>query len=386
MPTSRPGVNSETIDAFGNVPVWDDKSWQPLPALDGDATCDTCVVGLGGTGLTAIAELLDRGIDVIGIDAADVGAGAAGRNGGFLLAGAYDFYHDAVRLHGRERARNIYAATLEEMHRIADEAPGTVRFVGSRRIAANDAEVEDCRVQYNVMREDMWSVEWRDDSDGIGLFLPSDASFNPLARCRILAHKAVSRGARLYGLTPVRDLAGDRVTHVSGAIHCKRVIVAVDGRLELLLPELQPRVRTARLQMLATQPTTERMVPCPMYFREGFEYWQQLPDNSLALGGFRDKAGDSEWSVDAVPTSLVQGMLDQFLREQLQVTAPVSHRWAACAAYTSTGLPVLEEVRPNVWATGAYCGTGNVIGALCGRAVVEASLDGDWRRVRLLFG
>ena len=94
------------------------------------------MIGLGGSGLTAIGELLSRGEDVIGIDAHDVGAGAAGRNGGFLLAGAYDFYHDAVRLHGQKQARSIYDATLQEIARIAEATPDCVRFVGSRRLAA----------------------------------------------------------------------------------------------------------------------------------------------------------------------------------------------------------------------------------------------------------
>jgi gamma-glutamylputrescine oxidase len=33
-------------------------------------------------------------------------------------------------------------------------------------------------------------------------------------------------------------------------------------------------------------------------------------------------------------------------------------------------------VRPDVWAIGAYSGTGNVIGALCGRAVAEKIVTG----------
>mgnify|MGYP000299380349 CR=1 FL=1 len=105
-----------TID---NQPVWDDGSWTAFPPLQGARTTGTCVIGLGGSGLTVIEELLARGEAVVGLDAADVAAGAAGRNGGFLLAGAYDFYHDAVRKHGRDRALAIYQATLIEMQRIA---------------------------------------------------------------------------------------------------------------------------------------------------------------------------------------------------------------------------------------------------------------------------
>lgn len=369
-----------------NTPVWDDGAWHPLPVLDGEIETDTCVIGLGGSGLTAIEELQARGIDVVGLDASDVGAGAAGRNGGFLLAGAYDFYHDAVRLHGATRAMSIYQATLGEIGRIAEAAPGTVRFVGSRRLAATTDEVADCRAQRDAMQADGLACEWREDADGIGLYIPVDAAFNPLARCRILAARAIERGARLFARTAVVDVSGTRVTTATGVVHCRRVIVAVDGRLEVLLPELAGRVRTARLQMLATAPTTERTVPCPMYYREGYEYWQQLPDGSIAIGGFRDKAGESEWSLDARPTEPVQAMLEAFVRDALGVHAPVSHRWAACAAYSDNGLPVLQETRPGVWAIGAYSGTGNVIGALCARAVVALGVEGDPAPAEALVG
>jgi gamma-glutamylputrescine oxidase len=354
--------------------------------LQADTKADTCVVGLGGSGLTVVEELLARGESVVAVDAADVAAGAAGRNGGFLLAGAYDFYHDAVRLHGRDRAYAIYQATLGEMQRVAEAAPGTVRFIGSRRIAASPWEVDDCRRQLEAMQADGLACEWLEDEDGVGLRLSADAAFNPLARCRALAVRALGAGARLYARSPMVGLDGTRVVTPHGSVAARRVIVAVDGHLERVLPELSGRVRTARLQMLATAPTTERTVACPTYYREGFEYWQQTPDGCIAIGGFRDKAGESEWSHDAVPTNEVQGMLESFVRTQLGVTAPITHRWAACAGYTDTGLPVLQQVRDGVFAIGGYSGTGNLIGALCGRAVVALAVDGNAAPAELLVG
>jgi glycine/D-amino acid oxidase-like deaminating enzyme len=369
-----------------NVPVWEDGVWTPLPELRGDIEADVCVIGLGGSGLTAVDELCDRGLRVVAIDAFDVGAGAAGRNGGFLLAGAYDFYHDAVRLHGRDRAFAIYQATLGEIQRIADTAPGTVRFTGSRRLAASEWEIEDCRAQQAAMHADGLACEWYDGPDGIGLSLPRDASFNPLARCRMMATRLLNRGALLFARTPLIGLEDTRVVTPHGSVRSPCVIIAVDGHLERVLPELAGRVRTARLQMLATEPTTERVVPCPMYYREGYEYWQQTPDGSIAVGGFRDKAGESEWSHDATPTDAVQGMLEAFVRETLGVQAPIAHRWAACAGYSDTGLPILEQVRPGIFAIGGYSGTGNVIGALAARAVVALAVDHNPALVRVLLG
>jgi glycine/D-amino acid oxidase-like deaminating enzyme len=156
-----------------------------------------------------------------------------------------------------------------------------------------------------------------------------------------------------------------------GLVRARQIVVAVDGCLERLLPELSTRVRTARLQMLATEPTTEVHLTRPVYARWGYDYWQQRPDGAIALGGARDIAGESEWTTNATPTPVVQAALERRLREQLGVRAPISHRWAASVGYTQDYLPVVGEVRAGVWAIGGYCGTGNVIGALLGRGVAR---------------
>jgi glycine/D-amino acid oxidase-like deaminating enzyme len=83
-----------------------------------------------------------------------------------------------------------------------------------------------------------------------------------------------------------------------------------------------------------------------------------------------------------VPTPEVQAWLERRLRETLGVRAPVTHRWAAIVGFTPDGLPVCEEVRPNVWAIGGYSGTGNVVGALVGRGVAHQVLTGDDAIVR----
>ena len=356
-----------------NIPVWDDAPWTPLPTLEGDVETDVCVVGLGGSGLSAVHELLTLGRRVAGLEAGSVAGGAAGRNGGFLLAGAAMFYHDAVRTLSRERAHKLYALTLAEMDRITAQTPEVVRRVGSLRIATDEAEWEDCLEQLRAMRMDGLDAELYNGPEGRGLLFPHDGAFQPLERCRALASQAYEAGAQLFEHSPALTFAGDQITTPNGQIRCKAVVVAVDGRLETLLPELAGQVRTARLQMLATAPTTEISLPRPVYLRGGYEYFQQLPDGRVTLGGFRDAGGDAEWESTGRPSDTVQGQLERFLRDDLGVSAPVTHRWAAPVGYTS-GLPVLEQVRPNLWAIGGYSGTGNVIGALLGRVAARLAV------------
>lgn len=354
-----------------SAPVWEDGVQASWPSLEGDVTADTCVVGLGGSGLACVLELLALGQRVVGIDANVIGGGAAGRNGGFILAGLPEFYHDAVAMFGHERALAAYRRTMAEIDRMTAETPGEIRRVGSLRIADDPAELDDCRAQLALMRADKLPAEAYDGPEGRGIMVPTDGAYNPLRRCRLLAQRALAGGARLFEHSPAIDIHGDRVRTAQGSVYCTQVVVAVDGGLDVLLPELRPRVRSARLQMLATEPVPGIDLPRPVYQRYGYEYWQQLPDRRIALGGLRDRAGDAEWTDRAVVSAELQAGLEAILRDQLHVTAAITHRWAGVVGYSVSGLPIIDQVRPRVWAIGGYNGTGNVLGALCGRGIAQ---------------
>ncbi len=105
-----------------------------------------------------------------------------------------------------------------------------------------------------MLRRHGIAVRRYDGELGRGLFLPDDAAMNPARRALGLATPVLrlrpgcSRTAR----SPRSAPAGSQTA--GGTVSAGLVVVAVDGRLELLLPELAGRVRTARLQMLATEP------------------------------------------------------------------------------------------------------------------------------------
>ncbi|MFL5562595.1 MAG: NAD(P)/FAD-dependent oxidoreductase [Gemmatimonadaceae bacterium] len=347
-----------------------------LTPLAGTIDADVCVVGLGGSGLSCIGELRRLGASVVGIDAASVGGGAAGRNGGFLLAGIAAFHHEAADTHGHERAARAWRLTLAELERIAAETPDAVRRTGTLRIAIDEEELDDCKAQLAAMARDGLPVEWYVGVEGSGLLFPRDGSFQPMLRCSQLAGRAIADGVRLFEQTPAVSIGDGVVTTPNGRVRAPITIIAVDGGLERVLPELVGRVRTVRLQMAGTAPATDVRYERPVYSRYGLDYWQQLADGRIALGGFRDVGGDDEWTHDARPSDAVQQAIERCLRERVRTRAPITHRWAALVSYTPDGLPVVEEVRPGVWATGAYNGTGNVVGALCGRAVAQLAVSG----------
>lgn len=358
-----------------NAPIWDDGDWRALPPLTADTDADVCVVGLGGAGIAALHAARESGLSAVGIDARAVGGGAAGRNGGFLLAGLAAFHHEVVASLGRERAARCYRATLTEIDRLAATHGDLVRSSGSLRLADDAREVDDCAAQLDAMRSDALPVEPYRDGSRRGLLFPADAAYAPLALARREATLAIAHGARLHEATPALQIDGDRVVTPRGVVRARHVLVCVDGGLEALLPRLCSTVRSARLQMLASAPVAPLLVPRPVYARWGWDYWQQTSSGAVVVGGARDIGGDDEWTSRDGTSVIVQTALERILRERLGVSARITHRWAAHCAFHDGVLPIVARQPDGVIACGAYNGTGNVWSRISGRAALALALD-----------
>ncbi|MGI8879912.1 MAG: NAD(P)/FAD-dependent oxidoreductase [Jatrophihabitans sp.] len=363
--------------------------WPGLPAPDGDATADACVVGLGGSGLAAVEAFADVGVSVIGIDAGRVAGWAAGRNGGFLLGGGAPSLHDAQQRWGSAVALELYRETLAELDRLTDQLGGDVVLRrGSIRLAglpgssvdtAEEADRErertDCATQAGVLRAAGIAAEDYDGELGTGLFLPDDGQTNPAVRVLGTGRRLAGR-ARLFEQTRVRSVSAGEVVTERGTVRAAHVVVAVDGRLETLLPQLTGIVRTARLQMLATAAIASGRLPCPVYSRWGYDYAQQDSAGRLYVGGGRDQFAEHEWTTETDPTDEVQGWIDQVATRMAGASVTVDQRWAAPVGFTEDGRALCLPVADGVVACGGYSGTGNLVGPVATRAAVRWLLDG----------
>jgi glycine/D-amino acid oxidase-like deaminating enzyme len=361
--------------------VWDINVERPeFPPLTSNLEADLVVVGLGGSGLTALLHAAQRGLNVIGIDSDRIAAGAAGRNGGLLLAGIADFHHNVRKDLGVDRATALYQHTLDEMDRIEATTPEAVSRIGALRIGElnrgeDSEELIDTYAHRDALLADGFPVEDYEGEQGIGILIPTDGTFHPAKRAVLLAKLAQAAGAQIFTHSPAIKIESGLVTTEHGSIKAKHIVVAVDGNLGKALPEIADQVQPTRLQMISTAPETKIKMQYAVYVRQGWDYWQQLPDGRIAIGGGRDLALEQEATDVVEPTQIMRDYLERKLQD-LGVTAPVEHHWAAIVSYTNTGLPMVKEVQPGVWAVGAYCGTGNVVGALLARSAVDNCIDG----------
>lgn len=361
--------------------VWDIDVERPeYLKLSANLEADLVVVGLGGSGLTALLHAAQRGLNVIGIDADRIAAGAAGRNGGLLLAGIADFHHNVRNDFGITRAKALYQHTLDEIDRIEATTPEAVSRIGALRIGEltrgeDSAELSDTYEHRDALIADGFPVEDYEGEQGVGILIPTDGTFHPARRAVLLANLAKNAGAQIFTHSPAIKIESGLVTTDQGSIKAKHIVVAVDGNLGKVLPEISDLVQPTRLQMISTAPETKLNLKYAVYIRQGWDYWQQLPDGRIAIGGGRDLALELEATDEVEPTKLMRDYLENKLKE-IGVSALTEHHWAAIVSYTDSGLPIVKQVQQGVWAVGAYCGTGNVVGALLARSVVDQCIDG----------
>lgn len=379
----------------GTTPYWLDTPYEPRPPLESDEETDVCIVGGGVAGLSCAFRLARRGIDALVLEAGTVAGGASGRNGGFLIAGTALFHNDARERLGADRARELYARTLDaqrQVYELARElgAGDAVRRVGLLRLAVSEEEAKHVRAHAAGLRADglPGEIVERDAlplalrrTGIVGCLTEHDGAIHPVRWYRLLASAAEEAGARIVEGTPVRapvPAPGEgAVTTEYGTVRGRRVVVAADGALPRLVPEFAGRVRARRLHMVATSPAppaVEQLV----YARWGHEYLQQLDDGRLLAGGFSDLDGDASYTDSDAGDPAVWERVQRYLREELGTDAEVTHRWTGVVGYSEDSLPFAGEVpgRPGLFAVGGYSGHGNVPGFMCGRDIADA-IAGD---------
>ncbi|HEV2238094.1 MAG TPA: FAD-dependent oxidoreductase [Ktedonobacterales bacterium] len=363
---------------------------------------DVAIIGGGITGTAAAVWCARAGARVALLEAREIAAAASGRNGGFLLGGTAGTYAGTIAQIGRERARRAWAFSLES-HRLARRLIEELRELGlscgyerngSLRIAVSEDELAEVLQSVRLLEEDGWEAtpisvaelpaKLRHAYLG-GSFHPMDGEIQPAQFVRGIARLAQRAGARIYEGSAVTALAEAEdhvlVSTTAGSVRAAHAILATNVRLPELLAQigagaLGATITPARGQMLATAPLDEELFPCPCYADAGYQYWRQLRDGRLVVGGWRNASFDTERTEDETPGAPVQDRLDGFVRQTLGLSAaraPVERRWAGIMAFSADGLPLVGRVpgTRRCYVAGAYTGHGNAYALSAARLLAD---------------
>ncbi len=357
------------------ISYWLEEAAEPLPRNRLGARPDVIVVGGGVTGCSCALTFAEAGLGVRLHEAREVAGGASGRNGGFALRGGAGPYDRARAELGPERARRLWQFTERTLDRLESLAGDAFRRVGSLRLAADTGERDQLSAEHAALEADGFAGEWVEPdslAETLGglyhgaILNPPDGALQPARWVRRLARLAAEAGAEIveYSRVEIGELKADTV------------VLATDGLTGALVPELRELVRPTRGQVVATEPLPELRYPLPHYARNGYDYWHQLLDGRLVLGGSRDAALESEYTDVEQTTPEVQRRIDELVERLAGFRPAITHRWAGIWGGSPDGLPLVGPVpgRERIWLAGGYAGHGNVLGLGCGDLVARAVL------------
>jgi len=338
-----------------------------------EGRADVAVIGGGVTGCSCALTLAQNGVRVRLYEAREIAGGASGRNGGFALRGATVPYDRARSQLGPEAARLLMELTERALDRMEELAGDAFRRTGSLRLAADEVEHESLRREHDALLQDGFRVEWLDELPPRltalyrgAILHPGDGAIQPARWVRRLAAHAAAAGADVHEHEPVT---------VEG-VDADVVVAAGDGFTAALLPELAAVVRPTRGQVLVTEPLDELLYGRPHYARDGYDYWHQLEDRRLVIGGQRDASLATEDTAVEATTALIQSRLEELVTRLVGQAPRVTGRWAGIWGTTPDLLPLAGRVpgRDRVWLAGGYSGHGNALGLACGDLVARAIL------------
>lgn len=361
----------------------------PFPRLEGAVRVDVCIVGGGYTGLSAALHLAQAGLSVALVEAHRVGFGASGRNGGQVGSGQRQDQVWLERVAGRVDAHRLWdmAEGAKALLRdLSADMPGVDWRPGIAHACRTEAEVRDAHAYAEKLRRDYGYDQVEPlDRDGIRRLIGSRAyvggevdrgagHIHPLNFALGLARKATEAGARIFELSEVTRIDhGPRpVVHAgAGSVLCDHVILAANGYLGGLEPDIAARVMPINNFILATEPLGDRAAQVlaePVAVADTrfvVNYWRLSGDGRLLFGG-----GESYgWRFPDIVATVRRPMLQVY--PQL-ADARIDYAWGGTLAITMNRMPCFRRVRPNVLSASGYSGHGVAMATMAGKVMAQA--------------
>ena len=331
--------------------------------------CEAAVIGAGISGIAAALAFERRGIDALVIDRGPLGFGASTRNAGFLMRGAADNYAFAARHWGRERAREVWRWTEDNLRLLREEgieSLATYRATPSCLLGLEPVEAGELEASDSLMREDGFEVgliragrdaAWSSGVASVGLVNPHDATINSADLIAFLGAK-LRRPAMLHQEVTGIEIVGVndvRILTANAEVRCERAMVCTNAFTGLLLPGLREHIHAKRGQMLAFR-TPGRIFDHAYYANRGGEYFRQATDDVAVLGGWRRFFTDIEVGYEDRTTDEVQRGLESFMMRVLGGPIDVVARWSGVMGFTPDELPLVGPIdasgRPQPEVTG----------------------------------
>ncbi|NMY39735.1 FAD-binding oxidoreductase [Pseudomonas sp. WS 5013] len=361
------------------------------PALQGETETDVCIIGAGYTGLSTALFLLENGFKVSIVEAAKVGFGASGRNGGQIV-NSYSRDIDVIertvgpkqaQLMGqmafeggriiRERiAKYDIKCDLKDGGVFAAFTPKQMKHLEAQkklweRFGHTQLEIMDAQRIREVVKTESYIGGMLDMSGG---------HIHPLNLALGEAAAVESLGGVIYEQSPaVRiERGANPVVHTpEGRVKAKFIVVAGNAYLGNLVPELAAKTMPCGSQVIATEPLSEEVAKsllpqdyCVEDCNYLLDYFRLTGDRRLIYGGGVVYGAKDPANIEAMIRPM---MLKTF--PQLK-GVKIDYAWTGNFLLTLSRLPQVGRIGDNIYYSQGCSGHGVTYTHLAGKILAEA--------------
>jgi len=387
-------INSDDrIDTYysrtlGTVPSY--------PAFSGNIDCDVCVIGGGLAGLNTALGLAERGKKAVVLEARQIGWGASGRNGGFVLRGFDAGDTDLPRgltqkqkqrmMRGTLMAQELIRTRAQKYNIHCDITPGSLAVTWGQNAEDLRREVDFANNEFGLdlafWDRDAVYAHCRTNQYQAGIFSPNDFHFHPLRYTHGIATAFVKNGGTIYEDSKALRIRpagkGWRVETDRGAVTAQHVVVCtsvygpgLDRHLDLVTFPVQTYVTVTKPVAPADLMQTINTPYCVSDLRFACDYYRILPDHRLLWGG---RAGLGKNPIE-ISRLMLNDMFRVYPYLRNKVEADIS--WEGLQSYTTHRMPVIGQHKPGYWHNTGFGGHGMVPTTCGGELIAQAIVDGN---------
>lgn len=364
----------------------------PRPPLKGHLACDVCVIGAGYSGLSTALHLAESGKKVVVLEAAKVGWGASGRNGGQIINGYSRDYDTILARYGETTARALLNMSFEGgdiiRRRVAKYDIKCDLKAGSFFAAFNKPQMD-----YLERRRALWEQAGNTQLEMLdaartkteaanttlytgGLLDRRGGHIHPLNLALGEAAAIESLGGKIFEQSRVlRIEEGAKPAAVTehGRVTADFIVICGNAYLGRTEPRLARRIMSVSSQIIATEPLgaeiTDKMLPKDYSVEDCnflLDYYRITADKRLLFGGGVVYTGHT-------PRDIQRRLWPHVLKTFPHLAGKkIDYAWSGNFALTLTRMPHIGRLSHNVYFIQGDSGHGVTTCHLLGVLTAEA--------------